>query len=76
MNFNKLSLHYLLNKRRPILQFFLLKYLKYDDIVKFSLVSKYAGRLCDANKSHSDNSDSNEIKILNNLRYLMLVITL
>ena len=50
MNFNKLSLHYLLDKRRPILQFFLLKYLKYEDIVKFLLVSKDVGRLCDANR--------------------------
>ncbi len=70
MNFNEHNFQFLLDKRQPMLQFFLLKYLKYDDIVKFSLVSKEAGRLCDANKSHSDNSDSNEINILNNLRYL------
>ena len=48
--------------------------MKYEDIVKLLLVSKDAGRLCDANKSHSDNSDSNEIKIVNTLHYLMFVI--
>ncbi len=57
MNFNEHSFQFLLVKRQPILQFFFLKYLKYDDIVKFSLVFKDAGRLCDANKSHSDKSD-------------------
>ncbi len=57
MNFNEHSFKFLLDKRRPMLQFFLLKYLKYDDIVKFSLVSKDAGRLCDGNKSHSNKSD-------------------
>ena len=57
MNFNQHSFQFLLDKRQPILQFFLLKYLKYDDIVKFSLVSKDAGRLCDANKIHSNKSD-------------------
>ena len=57
MDFNKHSLQYLLGKKKTTLQFFLLKYLKYDDIIKFSLVSKDAGRLCDANKSHSDKSD-------------------
>ncbi len=50
MNFNEHNLLYLLDKRRPILQFFLLKYLKYENIVKFSLVSNDAGHLCDANK--------------------------
>ncbi len=59
MNFNEHSFKFLLDKRQTALQFFLLKYLKYDDIVKFSLVSKDAGRVCDANKSYSDNSDSN-----------------
>ena len=56
MDFNEHSLYYLLDKRRPMLQFFLLKYLKYEDIVKFSLVSKDADRLCDANKRHSNKS--------------------
>ena len=56
MNFNEHTLHYLLSKKRTTLQFFLLKYLKYDDIVKFSQVSKDAGRLCDANKKHSDSN--------------------
>ena len=75
MNSFEFTLNYLIVKRRPMLQFYLLKYLKYEDIVKFLLVSKDAGHLCDANKSHSDNSDYNEVKILNNLRYLMFVIT-
>ncbi len=57
MDFNEHSLHYLLGKKRTTLQFFLLKYLKYNNIVKLSLVSKNAGRICDANKSHSDKSD-------------------
>ena len=61
MNSNKFTLRFLLDKRRPILQFCLLKFLKYEHIVKFSLVSKDAIRLCDANKSHSDDSDSNGI---------------
>ena len=54
MNFNEHTLPYLLSKKRTTLQFFLLKYLKYEDIVKLSLVSKDAGRLCDGNKIHSD----------------------
>ena len=57
MNFNEFTLTYLLDKRNTMLQFCLLKYLKYEDIVKFLLVSKNVGRLCDANKSHSDKSD-------------------
>ncbi len=61
MNSNEFTLHYLLDKRKSMLQFCLLKYLKYENIVKLVLVSKDAGRLCDANKSHSDNSDSNEV---------------
>ena len=56
MDFNEYNLHYLLGKKKTTFQFFLLKYLKYDDIVKFSLVSKDAGHLCDANKSHSNKS--------------------
>ena len=56
MDFNEHSFQFLLDKKRTTLQFFLVKYLKYDDIVKFSLVSKDAGRLCDANKSHSSDS--------------------
>ncbi len=50
MNSNEFTLRYLLVKRRPMLQFYLLKYLKYEDIVKFMLVSKNASYLCDANK--------------------------
>ena len=61
MNSNEFTLHYLLDKRKSMLQFCLLKYLKYEDIVKFLLVSKNLGRLCDANKSHSGDSNSNEI---------------
>ena len=38
------------------------------------IVSKDAGRLCDTNKSHSGDSDSNEIKIVKTFCYLMLVI--
>ena len=41
---------YLLDKRQPVLQFYLLKYLKYENLVKFMLACKDAGRLCDANK--------------------------
>ncbi len=73
MNFNEHTLPHLLNKRQPLLQFYLLKYLKYDDIVKFSLVSKDTGRLCDANSTHTIDSDENE-EIYYTLRYLMLVI--
>ena len=50
MNSNKFTLVYLLDKRQTMLQFCLLKYLKYEDIVKFLLVSKDAGRFCDANR--------------------------
>ena len=50
MNSNEFDLNYLIDKRRPMLQFYLLKYLKYEDIVKLLLVSKDSGRLCDANK--------------------------
>ena len=50
MNFNEHTLPYLLSNKRATLQFFLLKYLKYEDIFKLLLVSKDAGRLCDANK--------------------------
>ena len=57
MNFNEHTLHYLFDNKRPMLQFFLLKYLKYEDIVKLLLVSKDAGRLCDANKNNSNKSD-------------------
>ncbi len=57
MNFNEFTLAFLLDKRQPILQICFLKYLKYEHIVKLSQVSKDAGLLCDANKSHSDNSD-------------------
>ena len=41
---------YLLKKRQPLLQFHLLKYLKYQNIVKFMLVCKDAASLFDANK--------------------------
>ena len=57
MNSNKFTLAYLLGKRRPTLQFFLLKYLKFENIVKLLLVSKDSGLLCDANKIHSNKSD-------------------
>ena len=45
------TLNYFLDKRQPMLQFHLLKYLKYEDLVKFMLVSKDAGSLCDNNKA-------------------------
>ncbi len=61
MNSNEFTLAYLLGKKRTTLQFFLIKYLKYDDIVKFSLVSKDAGHLFDAKKSHSNKSDLKDI---------------
>jgi hypothetical protein len=76
MNINEFKLRYFLIKRRSMLQFYLLKFLKYEDIVKFSLVSKDAGRLCEANNIHSDDFDFNEIKIVNVGRYLMLLIAL
>jgi len=50
-NRNHSSFEYLLNKRKPMLQIHLLKYLKYEDIVKFLLVCKDIGHLCDANKT-------------------------
>lgn len=50
MNSKEFTLKYLLDKRRPMLQFYLIKYLKYEDIFKLSLVSKDADKLCDANK--------------------------
>ena len=51
-----------------MLQFHLLKYLKYDDFVKFSLVCKETGRLCDFNKILNNNEKP--------LRYLMVAIAL
>ena len=57
MNSFEFRLNYLLDKRRLMLQFCLLKYLKYEDIVKFLLVSKNVGHLCDANKSHTGDSN-------------------
>ena len=62
------TLNYLLNQRQPMLQFHLLKYLSYDNLVKLLLVCKDGGPLCDANKSQN-----NPGKLL---RYLMLVIAL
>ncbi len=50
MDLNEFTLTYFLDKRQLMLQFCLLKYLKYEDIVKLLLVSKDAGRFCDANK--------------------------
>ena len=43
----------LLDTSQPILQISFLKYLKYEDIVKFMLVSKDAGFFCDGNKAKS-----------------------
>ena len=51
-----------------MLQFHVLKYLKYDNIIKFSLSYKDAGYLCDAN---IDKDDSSQL-----LRYLMVIYTL
>ncbi len=62
MKSKKFTLKYLIDKRRPMVQFFLIKFLKYEDIVKFLLVSKDVGRLCDANKVeiNSDVSDKSD----------------
>ena len=51
-----------------MLQFHLLKYLNYKNVVKLSLVCKYGGYLCDTNKlqNHSDKP----------IKYLMFVIAL
>ena len=45
------TLKYLLDKRQPMLQFSLLKYLKYEDLVKLMLGCKNLGRFGDANKA-------------------------
>ena len=66
MNSFELTLNYLLKKRKPMIQFYLLKYLKYEHIVKLSIVSKDAGRVCDENKFEDQK----------NLKYLMEVISL
>ena len=44
------TLNYLLDKRKSMLQFHLLKYLSYEALVKFALVCQDTGHLCDANK--------------------------
>ena len=44
------TLSYLLKNRQPVLMIHLLKYLKYENLVKFLLVCKNAGSICDANK--------------------------
>ena len=51
MNSYEFTLAYLIDKRQPMLQFHLLKYLRYEHLVKFLLVCKKADRLCDANKA-------------------------
>ncbi len=66
MNSNEFTLNFLLKKRQLILQFCLLKYLKYEDIVKLLLVSKDACHLCDANKLYDQQK----------LKYFMNVIAL
>ena len=60
------NLNYLLNQRQEMLQFHLLKYLKYENMVKFMLVSKNADRVCDVNK-YQNYSEKHK-------RYLMNVI--
>ena len=57
-NKNHSTFKYLLNKRKPMLQIHLLKYLKYENIVKFLLVCKNTGHLCDANKTEEDSEIS------------------
>ena len=47
---SKINLNYLLDKRQSMLQFHLLKYLSYVNLVKFMLVQKDIGQLCDSNK--------------------------
>ena len=51
MNTTYSTLDYLLEKKQSMLQFHLLKFLKYKNILKFSLVCKGAGRVCDANNT-------------------------
>ncbi len=51
-----------------MLQFHFLKYLNYENIIKFSLVFKNTGRLCDSNRVYFNNEKP--------LRYLMLIIAL
>jgi len=53
-NKDQSTFKYLLSKRKHMLQIHLLKYLKYEDIVKFLLVCKDIGHLCDANKTEED----------------------
>ncbi len=45
------TLNNLLEYRKPMLQFHVLKYLKFENLVKFLLVSNNSGHLCDANKN-------------------------
>ncbi len=60
MNPSEFTLDYLLSKRQQMLQFYLLKYLKYEHIVEFLLISKDSGRLCDANRNHTGDSDQSD----------------
>ena len=53
-----------------MLMFHLLKYLKFEDHVKFMLTCKDVGYVCDANISEDDSKEPKA------LRYLMLVIVL
>ena len=50
MDTNKTFIFFL-KKRKPLLMFFLLKYLKFSDLYKLKIVCKDAGNLCDANQS-------------------------
>lgn len=57
MNINKknqFSFSYLLKKKTQMLQFYLLKYLKYNDLIKLKKISKDGINLCDANTIQAD----------------------
>ena len=54
INYNRYTINYLINNKRHMLQFQLLKYLKYENIIKFLLVCKNSAYICDANKTYDE----------------------